>query len=145
MIKRSSARLVVDNREMSAPPPDDMNDPLSSIRTVPSVIPTPDVTDVLVNDTTKKGDSEPSLLSSTSGAAAAMASKVTSYFQPSTEPHELWSFTNALFFLILFFILFHIMNHDRTKVCLFFINIVFVYPVSITSKCFTRIGCTFHG
>ena len=99
MIKRSSAGLVVDNREMSAPPPAYNNDPSTSIRTVPSVIPIPDVTDVLLN--TKIDDSTPSLLSSTSVAAAAMASQAASYFQPSTEPHELWSFSNALFFLIL--------------------------------------------
>ena len=116
MIKRSSARLVVDNREMSAPPPVNNNDPLLSIRTVPSVIPAPDVTDVLLNDPTTKGDSEPSLLSSASGAATVMAGKVASYFQPSSEPHELWSFSNALFFLILLVLVIWIVSYGLSTV-----------------------------
>lgn len=115
MIKRSSARLVVDNREMSAPPPDN-NDPSSSIRTVPPIIPTPDVTNVLLTDTTQTDDSKPSLLSSTTGAAAAMASQAASYFQPSTEPHELWSFSNALFFLILFVLVIWIVSYGLSTV-----------------------------
>jgi hypothetical protein len=127
MIKRSSARLVVDNREMSAPPPDYDNDPSTSIRTVPSIIPLPPAYNndpstsvqiapsiIPVPDVTE--DSKPSLLSSTSVAAAAMASKVTSYFQPSTEPHELWSFTNALFFLILFVLVIWIVSYGLSTV-----------------------------
>ena len=93
MIKRSSSWLVVDNREMSAPPSAYNNDPSTLIDTVPSVIPTPNVTDIPLGDT--------SPISSASVTAVAMASQAASYFQPSTEPHELWSFTNALFFLIL--------------------------------------------
>jgi len=46
-------------------------------------------------------NSGPSLLSSLSATTASLASSVTSIFQPSTEPHELWSFSNALFFIIL--------------------------------------------
>ena len=97
--------MVVDNREMSVPPPAYHNEPSTLVDTVPSVIPVPIVTDVLLSNTPQSDDSEPSILSSVSNtasvAAAAMATQVASYFQPSTEPHELWSFTNALFFLIL--------------------------------------------
>ncbi len=105
MIKRSSAGLVVDNREMSAPAPAYNNDPLTSIDTVPSVIPTPNVTNALLTDTPRSDESDSSILSSVTNtasvAAVAMANQVSSYFQPSTTPHELWSATNALFFLIL--------------------------------------------
>jgi hypothetical protein len=101
---------------MSAPPPAYNNDSSTSIDTVPSVIPTPDVTDVLLNDTVKADDSTPSLLSSTSGAAVAMASQAASYFQPSTEPHELWSFSNALFFLILFVLVIWIVSYGLSTV-----------------------------
>ena len=95
--------MVVDNREMSVPPPSPAynNDPASSIRTVPSVIPTLDVTDVVLNNPTKKGDSESSILSSVSSSTVAAASQITNYFKPSSEPHELWSFSDALFFIIL--------------------------------------------
>jgi hypothetical protein len=91
---------------MSAPPPAYNNDPSTSIDTVPSVIPIPDMTD----------DSTPSLLSSTTGVAAAMASQAASYFQPSTEPHELWSFSNALFFLILFVLVIWIVSYGLSTV-----------------------------
>ena len=59
---------------------------------------------------------------------------------------SLLSTTNRveLLFIILIFILFCVMNHDRTKVCLFFINIVFMNPVSITSECLARIGRSLH-
>ena len=47
-------------------------------------------------------NSGPTTMESVTASAGALASSVASMFQPSTEPHELWSFTNALFFIILF-------------------------------------------
>jgi hypothetical protein len=46
-------------------------------------------------------NSGPSTMESITASAGALASSMTSLFQPSSEPHELWSFTNALFFIIL--------------------------------------------
>jgi len=46
-------------------------------------------------------DSGSSTMESITASAGALAGSVTAFFQPSSEPHELWSFTNALFFIIL--------------------------------------------
>ena len=99
--------MVVDHREMSAPPrpPAYNNVPLNSVNAVPPVIPLTDTIDIPLSDNTQTSHSEPSILSTTSTAAAALASQVSNYFQPSVEPHELWSFSNALFFLILIVII----------------------------------------
>ena len=49
-------------------------------------------------------NSGPTTMESVTASAGALASSVASMFQPSTEPHELWSFSNALFFIILFIV-----------------------------------------
>lgn len=103
MIKRSSAGLVVDHWEMSAPPPVYDHDPSSS-----STITIPQTNANMVIEKTlptmiplEKQSGESSLVSSLSASSAWAASKLTSLFEPSNEPHELWSFLNAVFFLIL--------------------------------------------
>jgi hypothetical protein len=84
-------------------PPPYNNSQLPSV--IPQALPNaiPSVMPEVIPQTTPldKPSESPPILTSISTSAAAMMGQLASTFEPSNEPHELWSFSNALVFIII--------------------------------------------